>query len=226
MCGRYSCYLSPLFIRRQFRTVNVLPNMRPRYNIAPRQDAPVIRWMPEKKERYLEILRWGLVPSWAKDPTLVGCRLINVRADALTDKPACRETLSRRRCLVPANAFYVWKRDGALKQPYAVGLSDDGPMAFAGLWETQHDLDGDIVRWFTIITTTPNELVGAFHERMPVIVRPADYAAWLGEEPADGRRLRAILSASYPADRMKAWCVSPRVNSPAIDDPELLRPAS
>jgi putative SOS response-associated peptidase YedK len=212
-------------MRRQFRTVNVLPNMRPRYNIAPRQDAPVIRWNPESRERYLDIMRWGLVPRWAKDPTLVGCRLINVRAEALVEKPNCQEALASRRCLIPANSFYVWKRDGALKQPHAVGLADDGLIAFAGLWEGQRDLDGDVVRWFTILTTAANKLVGEFHERMPVMVRPPDYAAWLGEEPADGRRLRTIMTP-YPADRMKAWWVSPRVNSPAIDEPELLRPAS
>jgi putative SOS response-associated peptidase YedK len=133
--------------------------------------------------------------------------------------------LMRRRCLIPANSFFVWKQDETRKQPYAVGLADDGPMAFAGLWEGQRDLDGDIVRWFTIITTAPNKLVGEFHERMPVMVRPPDYAAWLGEEPADAGRLREIM-APYPSDRMKAWWVSSRVNSLTIDEPELLRPAS
>jgi putative SOS response-associated peptidase YedK len=226
MCGRYSCHIPPLVMRRQFRTVNVIPNMRPRYNIGPRQDAPVIRWNPESRERYLDILRWGLVPRWwATDASAGGCRLINVRAEALTDKPSCEEALMRRRCLIPANSFFVWKQDETRKQPYAVGLADDGPMAFAGLWEGQRDLDGDIVRWFTIITTAPNKLVGEFHERMPVMVRPPDYAAWLGEEPADAGRLREIM-APYPSDRMKAWWVSSRVNSLTIDEPELLRPAS
>jgi putative SOS response-associated peptidase YedK len=225
MCGRYSCHFPPLFLRRQFRTANAVPNMRPRYNIAPRQDAPVVGRNPDTGERYLDMLRWGLVPRWAKDPSTAGCRLINVRAEALTAKPACEEALMRQRCLIPANSFYVWKRDGVLKQPYAIGLADDGPIAFAGLWEGQRDLDGDVLRWFTIITTAANNLVGAFHERMPVMVRPPDYASWLGEEPADLERLRSIMTP-YPAERMKAWCVSPRVNSPTIDEPGLLRPAS
>jgi putative SOS response-associated peptidase YedK len=225
MCGRYSCHFPPLAMRRQFHTANVLPNMRQRYNIAPSQDAPVIHWNRDSRQRHLDILRWGFVPRWANTPDFARCRLINVRAEALTSKPTCEEALMRRRCLIPANSFYVWKHDGVSKQPYAVGLADDGFMAFAGLWEAQRDLDGGILRWFTIITTAANKLVGEFHERMPVMIRPSDYAAWLGEEPADADRLHAIM-APYPAERMKAWWVSSRVNSLAIDEPELLRPAS
>ena len=162
MCGRYANNLPPEFMRRLFETENPVIEFRPVYNAAPSLMLPVVRYNPETKQRHL-LLRWGLVPPWAKDVN-VGYKMINARCETVAEKAAFKEAFVRRRCLVPAIVFYEWKPIGKRKRPYAIGLKSGEPMAFAGLWERCRLADGEIVRSFTIIVGPPNELVAPIHE--------------------------------------------------------------
>ncbi|WP_119462925.1 SOS response-associated peptidase [Rhodospirillaceae bacterium SYSU D60014] len=225
MCGRYTHALTWREIVRLYRITEPpaerAPNLEPRYNMAPTQQAPVVRYNPETGGRSLDLLRWGLVPHWAKDMT-IGNKLINARADGIDTKPSFRSAFAKRRCLVLASGFYEWKKEGANKQPYAITLMD-GSMCFAGLWENWKTPEGDWLRTFTIITTEANDLVAPIHNRMPVILDPADHAVWLGEQPAEAEELKALLRP-YPAEKMTAYPVSSRVNSPKNDDPQVALP--
>ena len=155
-----------------------MPAYPPRYNIAPTMDALVVRETPAG-EREAVMLRWGLVPAWAKDPA-IGSRMFNARAEGVADKPAFRAAFRRRRCLVPADGFYEWQPvAGGRKQPYFIRLASGAPLALAGLWEQWRGLDGDAIATFTIVTTAANEAMRAFHDRMPVLVAPADHDEWL-----------------------------------------------
>ncbi len=220
MCGRYASNTPPDLMRQIFRTSNVLPNIPARYNIAPTQDVPVIRRNPESGEHSLDLLRWGLIPHWAND-TGIGAMLINARAEGLTERPAFREAFRRRRCLVPATAFYEWRRGTKPKQPFAVRRRDGRPLAFAGLWENWKTPEGQWLRSFTIITVPANELLALLHERMPAILEEADYALWLGDQPAEPEQLLALLRP-FPAELLETYPVSPAVNSVRTDDSSLL----
>ncbi len=214
MCGRYSLTTPVEAVGRLFQVAE-RPNLEPRYNIAPSQDAPVVR-AGEAGGRRLGMLRWGLIPSWAKEAR-VGYRMINARAETVAQKPAFRGAFRQRRCLVPADGFYEWRKLGKAKQPYRITLADGGPFAFAGLWERWRASDGQAVESFTIITTEANPLLRPIHDRMPVILDAADYDAWLdtaGVAPEEAaRRLRPYL-----AEGLVAVPVSTRVNSPKNDD--------
>jgi putative SOS response-associated peptidase YedK len=216
MCGRYSITASPEAMRRLFRFVNPVPNLPPRYNAAPTQRLPVVRRDREGKGE-LALLRWGLVPSWANEPE-IGYRMINARAESVADRPAYRAAFRRRRCLVPADGFYEWQRRSGRKQPYRVTMKDGGLFAFAGLWERWNGGD-EPLETFTIIVTGANDLIRGIHERMPVIIDPADYEAWL--EAVDTTIPMALLQP-YPAEKMRAYPVGPRVNSPKNDDPQVI----
>jgi putative SOS response-associated peptidase YedK len=187
----------------------------PRYNVAPTEDVPVVRAAPTG--RRLDLLHWGLVPRWAQDPS-IGNRMINARAETAAEKPAFRDALRRRRCLIPADGFYEWKKvEGAKrKQPYLFRMKGDRPFAFAGVWESWRR-EGEALESFTILTTGPNELLAGVHDRMPVIVAPADYDRWL--DPARNATDVQDLLRAYPAGEMEAVRVSTRVNNAGFDDP-------
>ena len=167
-----------------FHTENPTPNWEPTWNMAPTRDAPVVRLHPETRARHLDLLRWGLVPHWAKDPKSVR-QPINARAETAATSPMFRDALVRRRCLVPADVFYEWQATGWAKQPFAIARTDGQPMVFAGLWEGWRGADGTVMRTFTIVTTSANATLRPIHERMPVVLEPPDWPAWLGETETD-----------------------------------------
>ncbi len=200
-----------------------MPWFVPSYNIAPQSTQPVVRLNRDSGHREMALLRWGLVPFWAKDAKMA-YSTINARAEEAASKPAYREALKRRRCLVPADAFYEWQRlDPKTKRPFAFALASGEPYAFAGLWESwrpKASADAAPLETFTILTTDPNELMEPVHNRMPVILEPKDYDRWL--DPGDPARLPVDLLRPYPAGRMKAWPVSDRVGNVRNNDPALL----
>ena len=217
MCGRYSLVPKADFAER-FGVENLQLNLEPRYNIAPTQTTPVItRNSPNRAEE----MRWGLVPFWAKDPS-IGNKMINARAETVAEKPAFRKALAARRCLVPASGFYEWKRDAGGKVPHYIFLRDTDSFAFAGLYEIWKDDAGKTLKTYTIITTTPNELMETIHNRMPVILSREDEGLWLDKE-ADIPALLALLRP-YPAEQMDAYVVSKAVNSPMHEGESLIEP--
>lgn len=221
MCGRFTNLLSwreLIDLYRLTLSADGPVEWRPRYNGAPTQRFPVLR-VGADGARELALMRWGLIPSWARDPK-IGNSLINARAETVAEKPAFRAAFRSRRCLIPADGFYEWRRlAGGGKQPYRIGLSNGGPFSFAGLWE-RWDGGPEPLETFTIVTDMPNDLVQSIHNRMPVIVGPGDYDAWLA---GDGAAARALLRP-FPATRMRAYPVSSRVGSPRNDDPALIEP--
>jgi putative SOS response-associated peptidase YedK len=219
MCGRFSQAQIAELDREIFRLLE-MPAVRPRYNIAPSQDAAVVR--EADGVRRLELLRWGLIPFWAKDPA-IGNRMINARAETIAAKPAFKQAFRQRRCLIPADGFYEWKKIGKGKQPHYIRLTDHRVFALAGLWERWQDDAHDPIQTFTIITTTPNAVLEPIHNRMPVVLDPKDYDQWLDPENRDTAGLAALL-APYPARAMEAYPISRYVNSPANDGPECIRP--
>ena len=225
MCGRYTQTSSWSELVHLYRiTEGATPlNLGPRYNIAPTQDVAVVRAAPNGGGRALARMRWGLVPSWAKD-IAIGARLINARAETVAEKPSFRDAYRRRRCLIPANGFYEWqKRPGGVKQPYRITLEDQQPFAFAGLWERwERASDSKPVQSCAIITTEANDLLRPIHGRMPVIVDAANYDAWLDADGHDGAQ--AALLRPYPSEAMAAWPVGTYVNSAANDDAKCLEP--
>jgi putative SOS response-associated peptidase YedK len=223
MCGRV-VQKTPLDeIRVLFETVNPVPNAAATYNGAPTDTLPVVR-LDRNGRRSLDLLRWGLIPYWAKDKS-IGPRCINAMAETVATKPAFRDSLRQRRCLVPADFFYEWQKIPAGKQPYAIGLADGSPMAFAGLWERWRDAaaGGDTLHTFAIVTGPPNALCAPIHNRMPVILPRAAWRRWLGEEGAEADDLLRLLQP-YPADLMRAYPVASRVGNVRNNDPDLLAP--
>ncbi len=237
MCGRYTLTAEADELAAEFDLVEPIP-LAARYNIAPTQRVPVVRFhaagdAPPKRAvvritepggvRRLDILRWGLVPHWAKDLKF-GFRTINARAETVATQPAFREAFRSRRCLVPASGFYEWQRameDGKeVKQPRYIRRVGDKPMALAGLWESWTAPDGEVVETFTIITTSANDAIRPFHDRMPVILRSEDYEAWLN--PATKPDALKALLVPCPADWLSITSVSRRVNSPGFDDPDCI----
>lgn len=218
MCGRFASTLPPEFVARLFGTVNPLPNVAPTWNLAPSQDSMVVRRHPGSGERHLDLLRWGLIPHFTKDPK-GGRKPINARAEAAATSGMFREAFAMRRCIVPAAAFYEWRKTGE-KQPFAFARQDGQPIALAGLWEGWRDPDGQAVRTFLIITTAANEMMRPIHDRMPVVLEPEDWPAWLGEQDGDPSTLLRPPGEGV----LKLWPVSPLVNSPRNDRPDLLEP--
>jgi putative SOS response-associated peptidase YedK len=187
-----------------------------RYNLTPSQEVVTIV-QPAGAPRQVRRMRWGLIPSWAKDPA-IGNQLINARAETVATKPAFRVALRERRCLIVADGFYEWETRGRRKQPWFIRMQDGHPFAFAGLWDRWTDPEGRAIESCTIITTAPNALIRRFHHRSPVIVAPADYAVWLDAAIRDPDRLLPLL-VPYPPKGMTAYPVSPLVNNPANDSP-------
>lgn len=221
MCGRFTLFDSAASVAEGFGLAEV-PSLSPRYNIAPSQEVAAVRISAEGQARELALPRWGLVPSWAKDLSF-GDRMINARSETAAEKPAFRSAIRRRRCLVPASGFYEWKRTNGRKQPYYVRRPDGKPFAFAGLWESWEGPGAAAVESCTILTTSANELLLPIHDRMPVIVSPADYDLWLSPEVRDPAEL-APLFRPYPSEEMIAFPVGTAVNNPKVDSPDLIDP--
>lgn len=219
MCGRFALKTPPARLAARFG-LDEYVDFGPRYNIPPGTDIPVIRTSPDGK-RVLHLLRWGLVPHWARDPG-IGARLNNARGESVAEKPAFRDAFKRRRCLVPADGFYEWKTIGKIKQPYYVSLKSGEPMALAGLWESWRAPDGGLLRTVCIVTTASNPLMTPIHDRMPVIVEPRDWTAWL-TAPADEV---AGFMAPYPGAEMQTWPVDRRVSQARDDDEKLIEPVA
>ena len=214
MCGRFALYSDPFILAKRFG-VEALPELRPRYNVAPSQSIPIVR--EEIGARRFALARWGLIPHWAKD-TKIGYHTINARAETVAEKPAFRNAFKRRRCLIPADGFYEWQAipGSKVKQPWFIVLRDREPMAFAGLWEQWRSPEGEELESCSIIVTDANELMQPIHERMPVILAPGDWNAWLETDAKDAGGLQNLLKP-YSAEDMAAWPVSMKVNSPRND---------
>jgi len=219
MCGRFTLTADLSTLQEAFPFVHMPEGMQPRYNIAPSQPVAVV---PNDGRNRLDFFVWGLIPSWAKDPS-IGNRMINARAETLQEKPSFRNAFRRRRCLVLADGFYEWKQDGRGKIPTYIRLASGKPFAFGGLWESWNAPDGSNVLSCTIITTQPNELLKPIHNRMPVILPESSYSLWLESGEQDLRHLAELL-APYSAGEMLAYPVSPQVNNPKTDSPELIQP--
>jgi putative SOS response-associated peptidase YedK len=224
MCGRFLNKLPAAEIARIFGTRNPLPSYPARFNIAPTDPVLIVRFNQETKERSLDALRWGLVPHWAKD-LKIGSKMINARAETVATMPAFRDAFKARRCIIPASGFYEWQKTGPAKQPFAIVPEGDPLFAFAGLWENWRDrAAGESAEWIrtcTIITGEPNELVAPIHNRMPVILRREAWPQWLGEGSTRKDDLQLLLNP-LPAERMRAYPISSKVNSVKNDEPSLL----
>ena len=219
MCGRYTLTCRPDVVAEEFR-LEEIPDLHPRYNVAPSQGVACVRAGLHVRKREAVILRWGLIPSWARDPA-IGMKLINARAETVAEKPSFQKPFRERRCLVLADGYYEWKREGTRKQPYYIRLKNERPFAFAGLWSRWNSEDGKTIESCAILTTKPNERVASIHDRMPVILQPVAYEPWLDPGVQDTTRLVPFLTP-YPADAMIAAPVSRRVNDPRVDDARCL----
>jgi len=217
MCGRYNIIPNAQAWVDTFEIsvgVEVLDGLTSRFNVAPSQLVPAVRL--EDEGRALRLLRWGLIPAWAKGKDF-GYKCINARAETVAEKPAFRSAFKTRRCLIPASGFYEWRQEAAGKQPYCIRLAGGEPFAMAGLWE-HWEGDGQVIESCSIIVTAANELMSTLHDRMPVILSPDDYGQWLDPAEQDRERLKGLLQP-YPG-RLDLYPVSKRVNSPRNDDPD------
>lgn len=215
MCGRFYLVSPASELVRQFQIE--LPNLRPRYNIAPQQTAIACR--VEDGMRRPALLQWGLIPGWASDPE-IGKRLINARSETAAEKPAFRGAMRSRRCLIPADGFFEWQRTGKAKQPYAFRMAEGGPFALGGIWDHWERPEG-LLQTFAVLTTEPNDMMRPVHDRMPVIIEPRDYDLWLDPDARDPAKF-AHLMGPFPAERMSCYTVGTRVNNVANDDPLVL----
>ena len=214
MCGRYASFTPPDAIASLMKVLRRIPNAAPSWNVAPSQEAMVVRLHLQTGERRLDLLRWGLVPHWSMDPKNER-KPINARAETVATTRMFRDAFACRRCLVPADAFYEWQKlPGGGKQPYAIARADGQPLTFAGLWEGWRGPAGEVLRTFAVIVTGANRQMEPIHDRMPVIVEPDDWPLWLGEVEGDP----AKLLRARDGPELKIWPVSRRVNSPANND--------
>jgi len=215
MCGRYRLSRRKQIIEEYF-DVTGEDDWIPRYNIAPTQPVPIIRQHPTEPGRKLSLVRWGLIPSWAKDSS-GAATMINARSETAATKPAFRDALKSRRCLIPADAFYEWQRTGKTKQPFCFEVGEGELFAFAGLWDRWRAPDGSWLRSCSILTTTANRLTATVHDRMPVILDPGNYDLWLDPGMTNIEAASDLLKP-FEAHLMRAYSVSPRVNNVANDD--------
>lgn len=215
MCGRYRLSRRKQIVEEYFDVAGE-DDWVPRYNIAPTQPVPIIRQHPKEPTRNFSLVRWGLIPSWAKDSS-GAAMMINARSETAASKPAFRDALKSRRCLVPADAFYEWQRTGKTKQPFCFEVGAGELFAFAGLWDRWRAPDGNWLKSCTILTTTPNTLTATVHDRMPVILDPSNYDVWLDPGMTNIEAASDLLKP-FEAQLMRAYSVSPRVNNVANDD--------
>jgi putative SOS response-associated peptidase YedK len=218
MCGRYRLSRRKQLLEEHFATDPWEGEWDPRYNIAPTHPVPVIRQVPKEPVRRFSIVRWGLVPSWAKDSS-GAAMMINARSETADTKPAFRDALRLRRCLIPADGFYEWQRTGLAKQPFCFEVNNSELFAFAGIWESWRDGSGKMLETCSILTTTPNEVAASIHDRMPVIVNPEAYDLWLDPGMKDTRAVTDMLRP-YDARQMRCYPVSTRINHAINDDEE------
>ena len=217
MCGRYTVIASPEVLRALFGYAEQ-PNFPPRYNVAPTQPIAIVRLMNGKRQ--FALVRWGLLPSWAKDPKAFSL-LINARGETVTEKPAYKAAMKRRRCLIPADGFYEWKAAGHRKQPYYVRAKSGTPLAFAGLWETWTGPNGEELETAAIVTTDANQTLAPIYDRMPVVIAPEQFDLWLGGPDEDTAAASALIRPA-PDDLLEAIPVSSDVNRVANDNPKLI----
>ena len=221
MCGRFTLFEADKVLSKEFG-LSGIPPLSPRYNIAPSQPVAAVRTASAGNRRELALLRWGLIPSWSKDPA-IGNRLINARAETVREKPSFRNAFRRCRCLIPANGFYEWQRQERGKQPYFVRMRDGRLFAFAGLWDRWESPDKGAIETCTILTTASNAVLSSIHDRMPVILPPGEYDRWLDPALRNTDSLATLL-VPFPAENMLAFPVSSRVNTPTVDDKECMAP--
>ena len=221
MCGRFVLTANPDVIQTAFDLTSIPAQMTPRYNIAPTQPVAVIT---NDDPKALTFYRWGLIPSWAKD-IKIGNQMINARSESVHEKPAFRSAFKRRRCLIPSDGFYEWRKEGGDKIPMFIHLKDREIFAMAGLWESWHSADGSEIRSCTILTTEANSFMQTMHDRMPVILHKDDYEFWLSPEEQPVPALQALLKPFEP-DAMAAYPVSKMVNRPNNDVPECIEPVA
>jgi putative SOS response-associated peptidase YedK len=222
MCGRYRLSRRKQIIEEHFLADWDDSEWHPRYNIAPTQPVPIIRQNPKEPVREISFVRWGLIPSWAKDAT-GAARMINARSETAATLPAFRDAMKSRRCLIPADGFYEWQKSGKTKQPYCFEVGDGSLFAFAGLWDRWKDPTGQLIKSCSILTTTPNALTSPVHDRMPVILDPDAYDLWLDPGLTDARVVSDMLKP-YDARSMRSYPVSSRINSVVNDDAESAAP--
>ncbi|HEX8720105.1 MAG TPA: SOS response-associated peptidase [Pyrinomonadaceae bacterium] len=221
MCGRYAQRTDPKRLAKEFKVAEVI-NASPRYNIAPTQEVLAVRESADGRE--MTLYKWGLVPSWAEDAS-VGAKLINARSETVTEKPSFRDAFRRRRCVIPADGFYEWRRVEGRKQPFFFRMRDERPFGFAGLWERWEGEGGRVINSCAILTTEANEVLRPVHDRMPVILHPDDYELWLGAEARELEHVKEMLRP-YPAEEMVGYPVGTGVNSPRNQGAGLLERAA
>ena len=223
MCGRFTASFEFREIKVRYNLGRDLPLFAGRYNIAPSQEVPVI--VQEDGVNELKPMRWGLVPSWAPDCS-IGNRLINARAETISEKPSFRRLVERQRCLIPADGFYEWRRAGNHKVPVWFHLKKKEPFAFAGLWDVWRDVEGEMLHTFTIITTVPNALLRRIHNRMPVIFDALQAKQWLDPRLSTHTADITAVLAPFPSELMESHDVSPMVNKPEVDSSDCINPIS
>jgi len=221
MCGRYTVTSAPEAIRALFR-YEEQPNFPPRYNVAPTQPIAIVRLVEGRRQ--FALVRWGLLPSWVKDPKAFSL-LINARGESVIEKPAFRAAMKRRRCLIPADGFYEWQKAGERKRPFFIRAKAGGPLAFAGLWETWTGPNGEEIDTAAIVTTRANRMLGPIHERMPVVVPPQAFDLWLDTAKVDAVTAAALI-APAPENLLEAYEISTAVNRVANDDARLIEPVA
>jgi len=218
MCGRYRLSRRKQILEEHFDTVSGEEDWTPRYNIAPTQPVPIIRQHPKEPRRELSLVRWGLIPWWAKDAS-GSAKMINARSETAATQPAFRDALKTRRCLIPADGFYEWQKTGQIRQPHCFEVDGGQLFAFAGLWDRWKDAEGKKVETCSILTTAANAVTSAIHDRMPVILDQDSFDLWLDPGIKDAATVSDLLKP-YDAQRMRAYPVSTRLNQVQNDDAE------
>lgn len=222
MCGRYTLSTPSDDLALLFDISELMP-LPPRYNLAPTQEAAVVRVTEPGAPRRLDLLKWGLIPYWAKEAA-IGNKLINARSETAIEKASFKTSFKKKRCLIPADGFYEWKKEGKLKQPYLIHRKDGKPFAFAGLWSTWRDPERGLpVETFTILTTDANDLMRPLHDRMPVILDRENFDLWLDPKVEDAAKLQPLL-VPHASEDFEAFPVSRLVNSPTNDLPNCIEP--
>lgn len=222
MCGRYRLSRRKQIIEEHLDTADWQDDWSPRYNIAPTQPVPVVRQHPKEPIRQISLMKWGLIPHWAKDAS-GAAGTINARSETAADKPAFRDPLKFRRCLIPADGFYEWKRTGSAKQPFCFEVNDGELFAFAGLWDGWKNAEGQWIKTCSVLTTVPNAVTATVHDRMPVILDRESYDLWLDPGMQNVAAISELLKP-YDARLMRSYPISTRINHAANDDEDCSRP--
>jgi putative SOS response-associated peptidase YedK len=217
MCGRFAQRTDSKKLAKTFGVAEI-PDLKPRYNIAPTQDILAVYQSPDGP--LMTFYKWGLIPSWAKD-TSIGARLINARSETVAEKPAFRQAFKQRRCIIPADGFYEWQKREGRKQPFFFQMRDESPFGFAGLWDRWEGGEGSAIESCTILTTEANDLLRPVHDRMPVILHPEEYSLWLESDERELKLLKELLRP-YPSSEMSGHPVSTSINSPRSQGAELI----